>query len=607
MSTDVIAVSIGPGPAAVCGDLVLSLDEAGTLYEVSRDQPGGGVLQCFPGWDGLLDRIAQSTSVVIEPGGEHDPLVLGPRLRDCAEGPWLTTVVECLLPVLPDLPSCCQLVNAALSRVAGAPVILARRPVAPARRSWAGGGARSHPFQLGGRWVRELPVGIAVVDGAPQASWSLIVPDDFPGGQAVALTHHPLALKLGGLLGLARPSRLHVPIPRPALGLIRAVVAADAAAFAAAAATLTHTVVTVVGSDGTVLASSADQARTRPEAAWGPACEAREILLRDQAGLHGAIRLSPEPPASLPPALGDLGSLLADLGLVLVTSIHSGRRRRTLENQLIMLSCLTGRDGERMFRRDWPVAPGTARRLVVLRGSADIEGHAGSRILDAVVRAAEQTEFINGLSLVMSQGTLTGIYPDPDPRLARHRRSWTEILRSAGLRDLLTVVVGSAISDIGAFPGQHHLLDEIAKIQQSGSRYFDLPGVAMLDDLGPLAEALGAAPGRGWAPFVERVLGDLLDDHRFGGELIETLYAYLQTGGSLREAAELLHMHPSTVKYRMKVIRELLGPRLADRSSRLDIELAVRLCMVARLPLASSVKPARPECARAAADVASPA
>ena len=247
-----------------------------------------------------------------------------------------------------------------------------------------------------------------------------------------------------------------------------------------------------------------------------------------------------------------------------------------------MLSCLTGRDGERMFRRDWPVAPGTARRLVVLRAPAAIEGNAGTRVLDAVVRAAERTAVINGLCLVMSQGSLIGIYPDTDPRLTPHRRSWTEVLRMAGAGELLTVVVGSAISDIGAFPGQHRLLHEIAKIQQSGSRYFDLPGVAMLDDLGPLAEALEASPGGGFAPFVERVLGDLLDDRRFGGQLIETLYAYLQTGGSPREAGELLHMHASTVKYRMRVIRELLGSRLADQSSRLDIELAVRLCMAAR-------------------------
>jgi hypothetical protein len=592
----VFAVGILPGPAAASGDLVLTVDEVGTLYEVSRDQPGGVMLECFPGWDGLIDRIAGSASVVIEHGGEPDPdpIVLGPRLPDCAEDQWLTTVVECLLSVLSDLPSWCQLVNAALSRVARAPVIFARRPVAPARRGWGGGGVRGHRFQLGGRWVRELPVGIVAVDGAPQASWSLVVPDDFPGGEAVALASHPLVLKLGGLLGLAGPSRLHLPIPRPALGLIRAVAAADAAAFAAAAARLTHTVVTVVGRDGRVIASSAEQARTRSEAAWEPACEAREILLRDEAGLHGAIRLSADRPASMPPALGDMGSLLADLGLVLVTSIHSGRRCRTLENQLVMLSCLTGRDGERMFRRDWPVAPGTARRLVVLRATADIEGNAGTRVLDAVVRAAERTEVINGLSMVMSQGSLIGIYPDTDPRVARHRRSWTEVLRMAGAGDLLTVVVGSAISDIGAFPGQHRLLYEIAKIQQSGSRYFDLPGVAMLEDLGPLAEALGATPGRGFAPFVERVLGDLLDDRRFGGQLIETLYAYLQTGGSLREAGELLHMHASTVKYRMRVIRELLGPRLADQSSRLDIELAVRLCMAARLPLTGPARVSGP-------------
>ena len=585
MTTDLFAVSTLPSPAAASGDLILTVNEVGTVYEVSRDQPSGAVLQCFPGWDSLIDRIAQSASVVIENGGEPEPIVLGPRLLDCAEDPWLTTVVECLLSVLSDLPSCCQLVHAAISRLAGVAVTFARRPVAPARRGWGGGGAVGHRFQRGGRWVRELPVGTVPVDTAPHASCSLVVPDDLPGDEAVALASHPLVLKLAGLLGLAGPPRLHLPISRPVLGLIRAVVAIDASAFAAAAAALTHTVVTVVGRDGTVIASSAGQGRTRPEAAWEPACEAREILLRDEAGLHGAIRLSPGRPASMSPALGELGSLLRDLGLVLVTFIRSGRRCRTLENQLVMLSCLTGRDGERMFRRDWPVAPGTARRLVVLRAPAAIEGNAGTRVLDAVVRAAERTAVINGLCLVMSQGSLIGIYPDTDPRLTPHRRSWTEVLRMAGAGELLTVVVGSAISDIGAFPGQHRLLHEIAKIQQSGSRYFDLPGVAMLDDLGPLAEALEASPGRGFAPFVERVLGDLLDDRRFGGQLIETLYAYLQTGGSPREAGELLHMHASTVKYRMRVIRELLGSRLADQSSRLDIELAVRLCMAARLPL----------------------
>ena len=173
--------------------------------------------------------------------------------------------------------------------------------------------------------------------------------------------------------------------------------------------------------------------------------------------------------------------------------------------------------------------------------------------------------------------------PGTDAPGPRFSAAW---IRPAGL----TAAVGAAVSDIGDFPGQNQLLGELAKIQHSGSHYFNLPQVAMLDDLGPLAEVIGATPGRGFAPFVERVLGDLLDDTRFGGQLIETLYAYLQTGGSPREAGALLHLHPSTIKYRIRVIRELLGPRLADQGGRLDIELAVRLCLAAGWPRSGLVR-----------------
>jgi PucR C-terminal helix-turn-helix domain len=374
------------------------------------------------------------------------------------------------------------------------------------------------------------------------------------------------------------------PIPRPVLSLIRAVVTADAAAFAAAAAAAAQAVVTVVGSDGSVIASSSERSAPRAGSAWEPAGEAREILLRDEAGLHGAIRISPGQPGSTPAALADLGRLLGDLGLVLIRSLQSGQRQRILENQLVMLTCLSARDTEGAFWPDCAVDSRTPRRLAIVTAAGRIDGHAGTRLHDAVVRAAERTGVLSGLCMVTSQGSLVGLYPDTDQPLARHRRSWAQVLRSAGLFERLTVAVGAAVSERGDFPAQHHLLGEITRIQQSGSRYFNLPAVAMLDELGPLAEVIGATPGRGFAPFVERVLGDLLDDTRFGGQLIETLYAYLQTGGSPREAGALLHLHPSTVKYRIRVIRELLGPRLADQGSRLDIELAVRLCLAAGVP-----------------------
>lgn len=413
----------------------------------------------------------------------------------------------------------------------------------------------------------------AIRPGSPAPSCDLVLTD-----VAAALAAHPLAADLAVALGDGQGGSQRSLGPGPVLGLIRAAVTGDAGSFAAAAASLTQAVVTVVDGDGTVLASSAKPVPPRPDAAWAPADGSRDILLRDESGLRGAITL-----ISGTPGQARAESLLSALGLALVTAIDSERRRRTLESQLIVLSCLAGSDAGRLFRRDCAAVPGTTRRLVVIRAPAAIEGHAGTRLLDAAVWAAARTEVLSGLCMVMSLGSLIGVYPDTNPGLVRHKRSWSEVLRALGDSGPLTVAVGAVVSDIGDFPGQHRMVREIAKIQQSGSRYFDLPRVAMLDDLGPLAEVLGAVPGREFVPFIERILGDLLDDRRFGGQLIETLYAYLQTSGSPREAGALLHLHPSTVKYRIRVIRELLGPRLEDQSTRFDLELAVRLCLAARL------------------------
>jgi hypothetical protein len=71
----------------------------------------------------------------------------------------------------------------------------------------------------------------------------------------------------------------------------------------------------------------------------------------------------------------------------------------------------------------------------------------------------------------------------------------------------LTAAVGALVSDIEDFRLQYQLARDIAKLQRNGCRYFDLPAVAVLDDLGPLAEVLGATPGRELVPFVERILG----------------------------------------------------------------------------------------------------
>jgi PucR C-terminal helix-turn-helix domain len=419
---------------------------------------------------------------------------------------------------------------------------------------------------LAGRWAREIPLGSSQV-GSP----GLKVPDGLPAAGVRSLGDP----RLTGLPGEVRGQECAGPgtdIP-PITRLIRAVANADAISFAVAAAALTGASVTIVDRHSTVVASSPGSA---PSAAK-PRGPTWDIVLRDDKDLHGAIRLTSGWPV---PEL--INGLLGDLGLALVKAIDSERRRGTLESQLVILGCLAGRDAERLFRRDVGVPRGTPRRLVVIGAPRPIMGHAGAQLRDLIIRASARTRELADLCLVLSDGWLLGVYPDTGGALARQREAWTAVLGAAGACWALTAAVGALVSDIEDFRFQYRLTRDIAKLQRDGCRYFDLPAVAVFDDLGPLTEVLGTTPGRELVPFVERVLGDLVDDQRFGGQLIDTLHAYLQTTGSPREASVLLHVHPSTVKYRVRVIRELLGPRLEDQASRLDLELAVRLCLAAR-------------------------
>ncbi|UQA95224.1 helix-turn-helix domain-containing protein [Streptomyces halobius] len=54
-----------------------------------------------------------------------------------------------------------------------------------------------------------------------------------------------------------------------------------------------------------------------------------------------------------------------------------------------------------------------------------------------------------------------------------------------------------------------------------------------------------------------------------------TLLAWLEGGGA-PEAAKLLHVHPQTVRYRLRQIEKLFGPALRDPRTRFELEMALR-------------------------------
>jgi sugar diacid utilization regulator len=77
--------------------------------------------------------------------------------------------------------------------------------------------------------------------------------------------------------------------------------------------------------------------------------------------------------------------------------------------------------------------------------------------------------------------------------------------------------------------------------------------------------------------FVREWLGDLLDyDARKGSELVETLSRYLECGRGYEATTAALAIHRSTLKYRLRRIREISGHDLADPDTYFNLQLATR-------------------------------
>jgi hypothetical protein len=58
--------------------------------------------------------------------------------------------------------------------------------------------------------------------------------------------------------------------------------------------------------------------------------------------------------------------------------------------------------------------------------------------------------------------------------------------------------------------------------------------------------------------------------------LAQTLLSWLQHGANANEVATLMHVHPQTVRYRLRQIDELFGPVLREPDARFELEIALR-------------------------------
>jgi hypothetical protein len=110
---------------------------------------------------------------------------------------------------------------------------------------------------------------------------------------------------------------------------------------------------------------------------------------------------------------------------------------------------------------------------------------------------------------------------------------------------------------------------------RSGS--IDRYGVTRFDQLGiyRILDTAGGEPDL--AGYIDEWLGSLqrADDSR-GSDLVQTLAQYLDHGGNYDSTAESLTIHRSTLRYRLKSIRQISGFDIADPETRLNLHVATR-------------------------------
>jgi len=108
-------------------------------------------------------------------------------------------------------------------------------------------------------------------------------------------------------------------------------------------------------------------------------------------------------------------------------------------------------------------------------------------------------------------------------------------------------------------------------------------GVVVYDDLGIYRLLALGEDDHDVKGFVREWLGPLLDyDATSKSDLVGTLWQYFECGGIYDFTARALHIHRSTLRYRLRRIRELSGHDLGAVDSRLNLHPATRAWQILR-------------------------
>ena len=311
----------------------------------------------------------------------------------------------------------------------------------------------------------------------------------------------------------------------------------------------------------------------------------RELLLHQLATQNGPMRVGDRVLMLLQPRAEILGILalidpngratednlfaLRHGGTVLALELSHQRSLAEIELNLrreLVDDLLAGTDRDGAYARADALGHDLRRPhyVVVMAQSA---GRTESTLATAAGRAAT-TLHLNplqgrhaGLVVLLTDGR-------PDPRALYHAISQQ-------LGNTTSVIgIGSRCEVPEDFPqsfaeARRALNIRLRSVRPEGASAFDELGFYRLVDA---ANSGGTVEG-----FVREWLGTLLEyDESKKSELVLTLSSYLECGGSYEDSASTLHIHRSTLRYRLARIRELTGYDMRNVNTRFNLHAATR-------------------------------
>jgi len=238
------------------------------------------------------------------------------------------------------------------------------------------------------------------------------------------------------------------------------------------------------------------------------------------------------------------------------------RLRRDLVEEL-----LSGTDEESALSRANALGHDLERRhrVVVAEGRGRTQDK--DTFFHAVRRAARD---VHVGSLLVARGGAVVVLSDAEVSWERFRAAVLTELGGGRCR----VGVGGWCERPGDFPRSYREAQLTLKMQRAAGGD---DRATCYEDLGVYRILCEVEDPAAVERFVRQWLGSLLDyDARKRSELVDTLCRYMECGGSYDVTAAALSVHRSTLKYRLRRIREISGHDLADPGTNFNLQLATR-------------------------------